>query len=280
MVNGSDARHEVSVLFAEISGYSRLTENLAAEEVADLLHDYFQSMLEAVEKYKQRLDNQMEIACIGNSLVVVLGAPEPLDNHAWVALEIAIAMHQQLEGFNRHRAGENQPPITMGIGINSDVAISNDVAANRTLQFSAVGDGINLGYLLQGVSDQYGCDIVIGEKTYEYCKDRIWSRELDRIRMRSNHQPVALYQYLGLKEESIPPKSQEVMEHYDKGRQYYLNRKFAVAMGEFATVLEIDSNDRAARLHLKRCQRLLKNPPPDEWDGAWVAQKTWVLADN
>lgn len=279
MVNGSDARQEVSVLFCEISGYSSLTENLDAEAVASLLHDYFESMLEAVNQYKQNLDKQIEIACIGNSLIIVFGAPEPLENHAWTALQTAIAMSRKLEELNRHQQAQNKSTIQMGIGINSDWAISNNIAANKSLQFSAVGDGVNLGYLLQGVSHQYGCDIVIGENTYRACEDLIWARELDRIRMRSNYPPVALYQYLGLRDEPISDRSKEVMEHYDKGRQYYLSRKFAIAMGEFASVVEIDSNDRAARLHLKRCQKLLKEPPPDEWDGSWVAKKTWNLAE-
>lgn len=280
MVTGSDDRQEVSVLFSEISGYSTLTENLEAEEVSSLLHQYFESMLQAVYQHKEYLNTQIEIACVGNSLILVFGAPEPLENHAWIALQTAIEMRKRLEDFNRRRHAEDKPAIRIGIGINSDRVISSDVAANKTLKFSVVGDGVNLGYLLEGVSDQYGCDIVMGENTYRQCADRIWSRELDRIRMRSNHRPVGLYQYIGFKDEPISDRSKEVIEHYDKGRQYYLSRKFAIAMGEFATVLEIDSNDLAARLHLKRCQRLLKEPPPDEWDGSWVVKKTWVLAEH
>jgi adenylate cyclase len=280
MVYPSGDRQEVSVLFSEISGYSSLTENLEASEVASLLQDYFESMLEAVNRYRQDRENQIEVACIGNGLIVVFGAPQPLENHGWIALQTAIAMHQKLEEFNQHRQGQNQPAIQMGIGINSDWAISNDIAENKSLQFSAVGDGVNLGNLLQGVSNQYGCNIVLGENTYRACEEKIWARELDRIRMRSNYPPVALYQYLGVKGEGISDQSKKVMEHYDLGRQYYLSRKFAIAMGEFATVLEINSHDRAARLHLKRCQRLLKEPPNEEWDGSWVAKKSWELAEH
>lgn len=280
MVNPSGDRQEVSVLFSEISGYSSLTENLEASEVASLLQDYFESMLEAVNEYRQNHEQQIEVACIGNGLIVVFGAPQFLENHGWMALQTAIAMHKKLDEFNHRRQGQNKPVIQMGIGINSDWTISNNIAENKSLQFSAVGDGVNLGNLLQGVSNQYGCNIVLGENTYRACEERIWARELDRIRMRSNYPPVALYQYLGLKGEAISDESKKVMEHYDLGRQYYLNRKFAIAMGEFATVLEINSNDRAARLHLKRCQRLLKEPPNAEWDGSWVAKKSWELAEH
>ncbi|HEY9837443.1 MAG TPA: adenylate/guanylate cyclase domain-containing protein [Vampirovibrionales bacterium] len=280
MVNSSGDRQEVSVLFSEISGYSSLTENLEASEVASLLQDYFESMLEAVNEYRQNHEQQIEVACIGNGLIVVFGAPQFLENHGWMALQTAIAMHKKLDEFNHHRQGKNQPVIQMGIGINSDWTISNNIAENKSLQFSAVGDGVNLGNLLQGVSNQYGCNIVLGENTYRACEERIWARELDRIRMRSNYPAVALYQYLGLKGEAISDESKKVMEHYDLGRQYYLSRKFAIAMGEFATVLEINSHDRAARLHLKRCQRLLKEPPNAEWDGSWVAKKSWELAEH
>ncbi|WP_234488869.1 adenylate/guanylate cyclase domain-containing protein [Oxynema sp. CENA135] len=262
--------HEVSVLFSEISGYGSLTKDLESQEVADLLHEYFESMVEAVYKYKERCKNQIEIACVGNSLIAVFGSPQPLENHAWLALQTAIEMRQKLEEVNRRRRGANKPAIEIGMGINSDTAIGAQIASKRPLEFSAIGEGVNLGFRLEGVSRQYGCDIVLGENTYHYCADRIWARELDTIRIRDNHNPIAIYQFLGLNSEPIPDDRKQLIEHYDKGRELYLNRKFAIAMGEFATVLEIDSNDKAAAFHLKRCQRLLREPPKEPWDGAWT----------
>jgi adenylate cyclase len=139
------------------------------------------------------------------------------------------------------------------------------------MEFTAIGDGVNLGSRLEGASKQYGCDIVISEFTFKPCKDLIWYRELDWIRVKGKNEPVKIYEVVGLHSESISPEKEEIIELYHKGREYYLNKKFTRAMGAFGTILEeLDKNDKAATLHLKRCQQFLQEPPPEEWDGVYT----------
>lgn len=258
-------RKDVSVMFSDIRSYTTLTESLAAEEVVEMLNEYFEVMVDAVFAHKGILDKY-----IGDALMAVFGSPLPLEDHHWMAVCTAVEMRHRLVDFNQKRAGRNQSPIKIGIGINSDVVISGNIGSSKRMEFTAIGDGVNLSSRLESTSKLYGTDIVISETTYRPCADRVWARELDFITVKGKTQPVAIYEILGLRSEVIPDQKQQVVEHYQKARELYLNRQFALAIGEFATVLEIDRRDQAAALHIERCRHWLTNPPPDHWNGAWA----------
>ena len=258
-------RKEVSVLFSDIRSYTSLTETLAAEEVVELLNQYFESMVDAVFAHKGILDKY-----IGDAIMAVFGSPLPLDDHEWMSVQTAVEMRHRLADFNAKRQAENKKTIKIGIGINSDTVISGNIGCSKRMEFTAIGDGVNLGSRLEGATKLYGTDIVISESTYRPCADRVWTRELDFIKVKGKNNPVAIYELVGLRSETVSDQKQQVIEHYEKGRRHYLARKFASAVAEFAMVLETDSHDKAAALHMERCQHWLKNPPNDEWDGAWT----------
>lgn len=260
---------ECSILFSDIYGYKYLIQNFESSEVASLLDEYFQLMINAVYEYKQSLDQQIELAGIRNSIVAVFGSPISLADHAWVAVQTAMQMCERLASFNQRRKTENKQAIKIGIGINSDLILSGHKGSSKRMEFTAIGEGVSIAYYLEGLSKQYGCDIVLSKNTYEKCAGRIWVRELDVIRMRNHKTPVPIYEILGLSSNPLPPEKQQTLELYQKGREFYLNRQFANAMSEFAKVRKINPQDQAASLLLQRCQKLLKSPPPDDWDGAW-----------
>ncbi|ARV57323.1 adenylate/guanylate cyclase domain-containing protein [Nostocales cyanobacterium HT-58-2] len=260
-------RKEVSILFSDIRGYTTLTENLEAEEVVTMLNEYFESMVEAVFKYKGTLDKY-----IGDAIMAVYGSPLPLQQHAWMAVQTSIEMRHRLQEFNIHRQAANKPKINIGIGINSDTVISGHIGSSKRMEFTAIGDGVNLGSRLESVSKQYGCDIIISQNTYQLCKDYVWARELDYIRVKGRNEPVAIYELVGLRSDPICREKLKLIEFYHRGREYYLNRRFDRAQAEFLKILAINEKDLAVRLHLQRCQYWLDKPPSDSaWDdGVWT----------
>lgn len=258
-------RKEVSILFSDIRGYTALTESLEAEEVVGMLNEYFESMVEAIFKHKGTLDKY-----IGDAIMAVFGSPLPLKDHAWRAVQTSLEMRHRLAEFNERRITNNKVPIRIGIGINSDSVISGNIGSSKRMEFTAIGDGVNLGSRLESASKQYGCDIIISEHTYRPCADQVCVRELDKIRVKGKTQPVSIYELIGLNSDPLSDQKRQVMEHYYKGRELYLNRKFAIAIAEFAQALEIDPNDKPADMHMARCQHWLKSAPPDDWDGSWI----------
>lgn len=257
-------RKDVTVLFSDIRSYTTLTENLQAEEVVQLLNEYFESMVEAVFKHRGTLDKY-----IGDAIMAVFGAFVPLQDHAWKAVQTAVDMRHRLRAFNVRRHEANKPEIRIGVGINSDVVISGNIGSSQRMELTSIGDGVNLGSRLESATKIYGCDILLSENTFHPCADKIWYRELDLIRVKGRNQPVSIYELVGLLDEPISEQKQRVIEQYHRGREYYLNRRFTKAMNEFGTILEeIDQNDKASALQLKRCQEWLNKPDKleQEWD--------------
>ena len=263
-------RKDVSVLFSDIRSYTTITESMQAEEVVAMLNEYFESMVDAVFKHKGTLDKY-----IGDAIMAVFGSPLPLEDHAWMSVQTAIDMRHRLVEFNAGRRTIGKQEIAIGIGLHSDEVISGNIGSSRRMEFTAIGDGVNLGSRLEGATKQYGCDIMISENTYQKCvPDRVVVRELDYIKVKGKTKPVSVYELVGIAEgdlaRPISDGKKQVIEAYSKGRQHYLNRKFAQAMAAFGSVLEINSGDKAAALQLGRCQHYLTNPPEEDWDGAFT----------
>ncbi len=261
-------RRDVTVLFSDIRSYTSLTERLQAEEVVAMLNEYFESMVEAVFNHKGILDKY-----IGDAIMAVFGTPMPLPQHAWEACLSALEMRQRLVEFNAKRLTERKQPIRIGIGINSGTVISGNIGSSKRMEFTAIGDGVNLSSRLEGASKQYGCDIVISDNTYYHdrCREELIVQELDYIRVKGKTEPVQVYELVGRQGDTIPTKKEQIIELYHKGRHYYSPecRNFALALPYFSTILELDPTNKSALLHIDRCRHFLEQPPEEDWDGVW-----------
>ncbi|QLE57275.1 GAF domain-containing protein [Nostoc sp. TCL26-01] len=271
MALGEDAlmvgeRKDVTVLFSDIRGYTTLTENLGAAEVVSLLNQYFETMVEAVFNYEGTLDK-----FIGDALMAVFGAPLPLtENHAWQAVQSALDMRQRLAEFNQRRIIQAQPQIRIGIGLSSGEVVSGNIGSHKRMDYTVIGDGVNLSSRLEAVTKEYGCDIILSEFTYQLCSDRIWVRQLDRIRVKGKHQAVNIYELIGDRTTALDANTQEFLFHYHTGRAAYLSRNFTQAIACFTAAKHIHPQDQAVNIHLERAYYYQQTPPPNHWDGVWT----------
>ena len=252
-------RKEVSILFSDIRGYTTLTENLEASEVVSLLNQYFETMVEAVFNYQGTLDKFM-----GDALMAVFGAPLPLEDHAWMAVQSALDMRSRLKEFNKR---QTQHKISIGMGISSGEVVSGNIGSRKRMDYTVIGDGVNLSARLESITKQYHCDIILSELTYQLCGDRIWVRELDKIRVKGKNQAVSIYELIGFSTDPLPSKTENFLDLYSQGRSAYVDRKFDQALQLFQQAQLLQENDQAVRLHIQRSQNYIKFPPPDDWDG-------------
>ncbi|MGF1567655.1 MAG: GAF domain-containing protein [Nodosilinea sp.] len=258
-------RKEVTVLFSDIRGYTTLTENLEADRVVEMLNAYFETMVEAVFNFEGTLDK-----FIGDALMAVFGAPLPLSNHAWAAVQAALDMRQRLIQFNAHRLDKNQPEIRIGIGISSGEVVSGNIGSQRKMEYTVIGDGVNLSSRLEGVTKEYGCDIVISEYTYSLCRDKIWVRELDRIQVKGKRRAVNLYELIDRRENFLGAETQDFLALYAEARNAYTNLRFDTALTLFDQAQQLRPHDKAVAVHINRAQQYLKQPPPADWDGVHI----------
>ena len=262
------ARRFVSILFADIRSYTSLTEELAPEAVVALLNRYFETMVDVIFDHRGTLDK-----FIGDAIMAVFGSPIPQADHAQQAVATALSMQQHLAEFNQQQQQQGLSTIEIGIGINSDDVITGNIGSSKRMEFTAIGDGVNLTSRIESATKLYGASILISENTYNLCKDTIWVRELDYVCVKGKRQPVRLYEVLGMRSHLLTPQQQQQLELYARGRDLYQQRKFAMAIDTFSTLLRYIPHDRATRLYINRCQHLQQHPPKGDWDGSWQLQE-------
>ena len=269
MALGEDAmmvgeRREVTILFSDIRGYTTLTENIGAAEVVSLLNQYFETMVEAVFNHEGTLDK-----FIGDALMAVFGAPLQLTNHAWKAVQAALDMRQRLTEFNHRRIIEAQPQIRIGIGISSGEVVSGNIGSHKRMDYTVIGDAVNLSSRLEEATKVYGCDILLSEFTYQLCRDRVWVRQLDKIRVKGKQQVVTVYELIGDRHDPLDAKTEDFLAHYHAGHAAYLSRNFQQALTQFKSAQHLRPTDQAVNVHMERATSFLQSPPPDSWDGAY-----------
>ena len=158
MALGEDAllegeRKEVTILFSDIRGYTTITENLEASEVVRLLNRYFETMVEAVFNHQGTLDK-----FIGDALMAVFGAPLSIENHALMAVKTALDMRHRLRQFNLSRPHETQ--LKIGVGISSGEVVSGNIGSQKRMDYTVIGDGVNLSSRLEAITKQYGLSLI------------------------------------------------------------------------------------------------------------------------
>jgi adenylate cyclase len=256
-------RKDVTVLFSDIRGYTTLTENLGASEVVTLLNQYFETMVEAVFTHEGTLDK-----FIGDALMAVFGAPLPLtEKHTLMAVRSALDMRRRLVEFNQHRVIDNQPLIRFGIGISSGEVVSGNIGSQRRMDYTAIGDAVNLSARLESLTKEYGCDIIISESTYRNCSDSFWVRELDKIRVKGKSEAVSIYELIDDRRVPLDPVATKFLYLYKMGREDFLDRNFEQALVGLEAAAQIRPDDRAVAYHIEQAHCYLENPPPEDWDG-------------
>lgn len=256
-------RKEVTILFSDIRGYTTLTENLGASEVVSLLNEYFETMVEAVFHYEGTLDK-----FIGDALMAVFGAPLPLnppESHGWMAVQSALDMRRRLKEFNDSRPGKD--PFCFGIGISSGEVVSGNIGSEKRMDYTVIGDAVNVSSRLEQLTKEYRCDIILSEFTYSLCSDRIWVRELDKVRVKGKNQPIGIYELVQNRAEPLDGETQKFLELYSNGRDAYIARNFPKAISCFEAALAMRPSDRAVEVHIERSLSYLQVPPPEDWDG-------------
>jgi adenylate cyclase len=184
----------LTVLFSDIRGFTSISERLTPEELVEHLNVYLQSMTDIVIKYYGTLDKY-----VGDEIMAFWGAPVEMEDHALKACHAAIEMMEELHKMNKNWEMAGKPTLDIGIGINTgDMVVGNMGSASR-MDYTLMGDNVNLGARLEGTNKVYHTHIIISEFTYEYVKNHVVARELDLIRVKGKALPVKIYELVAIK---------------------------------------------------------------------------------
>jgi adenylate cyclase len=179
----------LTVLFSDVRGFTSLSEKLTPEQLVEHLNEYLQAMTDIVFKYQGTLDKY-----VGDELMAFWGAPVPQDDHAILACKAAIEMMSVLRRMNVEWESIGKSPLDIGIGLNSGDMVVGNMGSHLRMDYTLMGDNVNLGARLEGTNKVYGTSIIISEFTYEHVKDKVIVRELDLIRVKGKQLPVKIYE--------------------------------------------------------------------------------------
>ncbi len=179
----------ITVLFSDIRNFTTLSEKLPPQKTINHLNKYFTAMTEIILKYNGTLDKY-----IGDEIMCFWGAPKPQDNHAELACKSALEQIKKLKELNKNWSESMK--INIGIGINSGIMTVGNVGSEGRMNYTVIGDNVNLGARLEGVNKTFGTNIIISESTYLLIKDKFNVRELDTIKVKGKKKPVKIYELL------------------------------------------------------------------------------------
>ncbi|HUG89622.1 MAG TPA: GAF domain-containing protein [Planctomycetaceae bacterium] len=256
-------RQDVAILFSDIRGYTALTESMDAADVVALLNEYFTLMVDAVFAEQGTLDKY-----IGDAIMAVFGAPRQYPDFSARACRAALRMQDALAGFNERRAAEGLEPIGVGIGISSGSVISGCIGSITRLEYTCIGDGVNIASRLEGASKIYGVTVLISETTAAEIGGEFVIRELDLVKVIGKQQPIRVYELVGARGADIPLARLKMLPHFKSGLRAYRAGEWDRALEHFRAADAI-ADDPPSQLFMARCEYLRNHPLEESWDGVW-----------
>ena len=254
-----------SVLFSDVRSFTTITEELGAQGTVKLLNDYFTIMVDCITDEGGMLDK-----FIGDAMMCIFGTPIPHEDDPDRAVRAAIRMMTDLKVFNEKRAAEGKMPIDHGMGVNTDSIVSGNIGSPKRMDYTVIGDGVNLAARIESACKQYGAHILISEFTYKAVKATYRTRQVDYVIVKGKTEPVGVFEVLDFHDDDSYPNMVEALGNFNDGYRAWNDGKWDQAIKLFNSVKKINPEDKAAQLYLDRCDYMKKNPPKKEWDGVWV----------
>lgn len=260
---------EASVMFADIRNFTAMAEQLSPREAVDMLNEIFTELFESVAAYDGMLDK-----FIGDALMAVYGAPISGTHDAANAVASAIQMQALVAKMNARRRERSLEDIRLGIGIASGEVIAGTIGSPKRMDYTVIGDSVNLAARLENSTKYYHTDIIVCEKTAAALSPNILKRELDLIRVRGRQKPSTIYEVMPQQDGDLTTQA-ALVAAYDDGRKHLAGGAWTEAIVAFERALSIDPDDHPSAIMRDRAKILLETPNP-HWDGVWQSRRGLV----
>jgi adenylate cyclase len=252
----------MSVMFIDLAGFTGMSERLG-DRIIPLLSRYFDSVSAEVQNHNGTIDK-----FIGDAVMAFWGAPSSNPDHAVDCCRAALACRRAIE--QAALVDDRGQPVRIRIGINSGDMLVGNIGSEVRLNYTVIGDAVNIASRLESTNKSYGSTIIIGPETRRLAGDRIMVRELDRLAVYGRAGGLQIYELLGMADEF--DHAPGWVAAYEAGLAAWRARDFAAAVRAFERVLELRTDDAASTLMIERCRQQLDNPSGEDWDGTTIAR--------
>jgi adenylate cyclase len=253
---------DMSVLFSDIRGFTNFSENLSPTELAEVLNAYLSTMTRIVQQHRGTIDKY-----IGDAIMAFWNAPVDLSDHATRAVATALEMQAALPQLNREFAARNWPEVKIGVGVNTGRMSVGNMGSEFRMSYTVMGDAVNLGSRLEGITKQYGVGILVTQPTVEADPEHAFMK-IDEVRVKGKEKPVAIYQPLGRKDE-LSEQARMIARLFSAAFERYQVQDWDGAtkiLGE----LKVAAPCSLCDMYLERIAHFREAPPPADWDGVFV----------
>ena len=254
-------RQELTMLFSDIRGFTTMSERLGARDTSLFLNTYFSAMIPLVFKYQGTLDKLM-----GDAVMAFFGAPVYFSDHPVKAAQTALDMLDALNRLKENREVRGIGDLDVGIGINTDEVTVGNLGSDEFMDYTVIGDPVNLASRLEGLNKVYGTKIILSEFTAAKLDERFLLRELDTVRVKGKGDAVTLFELMGYRDKA-EDKIVEMKGIFESGLAEYRKKEWDSACQAFEKVLQLRPDDPPSKLYLARIEEFRKSPPADDWDG-------------
>ena len=261
-LNLGGERRELSVLFSDVRGFTNISEKMGAADLAKFMNDYLTPMTEIVLEEKGTIDKYM-----GDAIMAIFGAPIGYEEHPSKAVEAGLRMLEKLETMKPAWREKGLPPIDIGVGVNTGEMSVGNMGSTRIFSYTVMGDSVNLGSRLEGLTKEYGVKFIVSEFTRAKLGEVFVCRELDRVKVKGKAIPVTIFEVMGRATDAGAEELRRKAEIFSSALQKYYASDFQAAQAEFETLKE---HDATAEIYVERCALWREEPPPEGWDGSWT----------
>jgi adenylate cyclase len=250
----------VTMMFTDIEAFTSLSEKLPPDELANKLGPYLDTMTEAIRATEGTIDKY-----IGDAVMALWNAPGDVPGHPRAACRAALACLAATRALYASDAWRGLPALTTRYGLHTDEVMVGHFGAPARLSYTALGDGVNLAARLEPLCKQYGIILMVSEAVEAEAREEFELRRLDRVAVKGKTRGVVVYELLGAR--GAPGLPLAAARTYEKALDVYFERRFADAI----MLLEAQLDDPPSKVLRDRCVRLSESPPPEGWDGVFVA---------
>ena len=250
----------VTVYFSDVAGFTSITEALPGDQLVELMSEYLGEMSIGVLESRGTLDKY-----IGDAIMAFWNAPEPVAQHPLVAVRVALRNQRLLAAMRTDWEARGLPPLHQRIGLHTGDVFVGNFGSPRRMDYTVVGDVVNLASRLEGRCKGYGVEILVSEAVYLAVRDHILCRPVDRVAVKGREAATTVYEPLCTHDEATP-EQRALVEAAGQAFARYLDRDFAGAIEALDGL-----TDTASTVLRERCKRFIASPPDHDWNGAFIA---------
>ncbi len=251
----------LAILFSDIRSFTTISEGFMPDELVAALNRYFEIMVDIIMEHGGVIDKY-----IGDAIMAFFGAPVKHPDDALQSVLAALEMQEALKDFNRQQQNDGRPAFITGIGINYGVVTVGNIGSEKKMDYTIIGDMVNLGSRLEGLTKPYRQDVIFSNSVYQKVKGDLPCRLIDKVVVKGKTMGEKIF----TAKKSLTDPEREAWADYHKGLKRYYGRDFKRAIRFFENCKKRIPDDYLSQMFIERSRKYMSSPPPEDWTGVEI----------